>query len=103
MWNNTITIYHKTAERKYSRTVLTGCEWQGITKVVPSDRGVVVNNYVELYIRNVSPEIETGDFIVLGECTEEVKTAADLRSLDITMMTVQGIMDYGSHIEAVGV
>lgn len=103
MWNDTITIYHKTAERQYSRTVLTGCEWQGVTKVVPSERGAIMNNYVELYIRDASPELQTGDFIVHGECLEEVKTVADLRSLGITMMTVQGIMDYGSHIEVVGV
>lgn len=102
-WNDTITIYHKTADRQYSRTVLTGCEWQGITKVVPSERGAIMNNYAELYIRSASPEIETGDFIVLGKCIAEVKTAADLRNLSVEMMTVQGIMDYGSHIEVIGV
>lgn len=103
MWNDTITIYHKTAERQYSRTVLTGCEWQGETKVAPSERGLVINNYVELYICNAFPEISTGDFIVHGECHAEVRMAADLRSLGVEMMTVQAVISYiGDHIEVIG-
>ena len=97
MWNDTITIYHKTGERQYSRTVLTGCEWQGETKIAPSERGIVINNLVNLYIRGgigTLPELCTGDMIVKGECNLTITGAADLRRAGSPMMTAQAVISY---------
>lgn len=103
MWSDTVTIYHKTAERQYSRTELSDCEWQGQTKVLPSERGLIVNNSAELFIYGSDAVIAVGDFIVKGSCTAEISGAADLRRWGVEMMTVQAVIRYYDHMEVTGV
>ena len=98
-----MTLYHKVSERQYSRTELSGCEWQGQTKVLPSERGLIVNNSAELFIRGSDAVMAVGDFIVKGSCTAEVRVAPDLRSLGVEMMTVQAVISYYDHMEVTGV
>lgn len=50
-----MTIYNKVYDRdegsnKYYRTVLKGVNWQDVTKVLPSDTGVVSADVAEVYI-----------------------------------------------------
>ena len=53
--NASVTIYNKVYDRdegsnKYYRTVLEGVNWQDVTKVLPSDTGVVSADVAEGYI-----------------------------------------------------
>ena len=90
--NASVTIYNKVYDRdegsnKYYRTVLKGVNWQDVTKVLPSDTGVVSADVAEVYIPflidtekkffTLAPE----DIIVKGVVTDELTKQKDVEHL----------------------
>lgn len=105
--NASITIYNKVYDReegnnKYYRTILKGVNWQDVTKVLPSDSGVISADVAEVYVPflvdtrkryrspvNFASAQDKNDFfmfapediVVRGEITDEITKQKDVEHL----------------------
>lgn len=105
--NASVTIYNKVYDReegsnKYYRTILKGVNWQDVTKVLPSDSGVISADVAEVYVPflvdtrkryrspvNFSSAQDKNDFftfapediVVRGEITDELIKQKDVEHL----------------------
>lgn len=105
--NASVTIYNKVYDRdegsnKYYRTILKGVNWQDVTKVLPSDSGVISADVAEVYVPflvdtrkryrspvNFASAQDKNDFftfapediVVRGEITDELIKQKDVEHL----------------------
>lgn len=123
MFNQSVTIYNKTDEDEYRRTVIKGVFWDSSEGALAQKTGKESADGVQIIIPLFGREgylrpkawgknaeagwtVKAGDLIALGEGPPEITSARELRNYDdVIVVTHVDRRDYGgdmAHLEVVG-
>lgn len=110
MLKTDITIYHRIADREWTRTVFPDCFWQGEVKTKVSDRGMVYASQTSVFIPlslDADYSIHKGDIVIKGTCQADT-TLSERELLAYPDSTkIIGVVDNRlmrglSHMEVIG-
>lgn len=110
MLKTDVTVFHKVADREWTRTVFTGCFWQGEIKTKVAERGLIHASQTTVFIPlapGVDHSISKDDIVIMGICQADTNLSErDLLSYPNSIKTT-GVIDNRlmrglSHLEVVG-
>ena len=110
MLKTDVTIFHKVTDREWTRTLFTGCFWQGEIKTKVAERGLVYASQTTVFIPlspGVDHSISKDDIIIMGDyqadtASSERNLLAHPNSIKIIGVIDNRLMRGLSHLEVVG-
>lgn len=100
MWPHTVTIWARSPDERYRRTVVRGCLWEDRRGEQLRRTGATAANGIKVYLP-LTAEIKAGDYLAEGVVSGEVDTAKDIMALGGLRVSAADRLEFGGlpHVE----
>lgn len=95
MFPHIMTVYHRTEDGMWNRTVIEGVLWEDLTGMMLRKTGITPEDKVQVYIPMPNEEITEKDIIVKGICDKTIAKSSKEIPEGLYVTTIE-TYDYGN-------